>query len=410
MNFKISKKLFTENLLSLVFGLVSIYFFSYFYENIFVFYFILFSLGLITLICFKKIFITRNLLFTLIIFIFSIFYFYFNSNRDDIFSVTYQLSIPLYKNFYDTYYAFTLSVIAMLVGYFYGLQFRNPLNIISKIFLFQITAYIIYNYIFYFDNRNDLSLEIGYLVIILLPYIFISLKSFHNYHTNFFLFFLLFFLIIFSMRGSLIAFLMFIFNYKIYFYLNKNPTLYRLSFWFHLILILLLCFIIISFVNNAYLNEISESLFNKKFNSGRSYIWTTLIHIINENIWLGYGGDQSSNFILSIVKRGIRTTSSHNSFIEILFRGGFIGLFLFISLFYSIWVQFLKAKNKYWSRLGSSYLVAILYIMTTQKVLISQNFTMNLLFWLFIGVSLSQSLKETNLKKKSHKFKIIDLS
>ena len=125
-----------------------------------------------------------------------------------------------------------------------------------------------------------------------------------------------------------------------------------------------------------------------------------MIHIINENIWLGYGGDQSSNFILSLVKRGIRTTSSHNSFIEILFRGGFIGLFLFISLLYSIWVQFLKAKNKYWSRLGSSYLVAIIYIMTTQKVLISQNFTMNLLFWLFIGVSLSQSLKETDLKKK----------
>lgn len=400
MNLKISNKLFTEILLSLIFGLVSIYFFSYFYENIMIFYFILLFLGLLTLINFKQFFITWNLLFTLIIFILLIVYFYFNKNKDDIFNVPHQLSSQITYNLYDTHYAFILSVTTLLVGYFYGLQFKNPLNILSKIFLFQITAYIFYNYFFYFENRNDLSIEIGYLIIISIPYIFISFKSFHTYYTKIFLFFLFSFLLIFSMRGSVLALLVFIFNYKIYYFLNKNPTLYRLSFWFHLIIIILFCYFIMSLYDNSLLNELSIKLFQKKIDSGRSYIWSTLFHVINENIWLGYGGDQSSNFILSLVKRGIRSTASHNSFIEILFKGGLIGLFLFLFLFYSIWLQFMTHKEKYWSRLGSSYLIAILYMMSTQKVLISQNFTMNLFFWLFIGVSLSQTLKQADLKKK----------
>lgn len=210
------------------------------------------------------------------------------------------------------------------------------------------------------------------------------------------------FLSIISARGATISLTIFFLIYSIYPILIKKPRLFKFSFFINLFLIFIFIYLYLQYYDSHILDVVSQKFFDKAFDTGRPDIWTRLIELINQKIWMGYGSDQESIFINYKSRRMInRSLSSHNLYLELLLSGGLFGLILFISVLYSIWAQFVDSKNNLWSRIGTSYLVSALYYAAFSTILMRGNLVYILLFWFFLAVALAQANK---LNRKKIKF------
>lgn len=131
--------------------------------------------------------------------------------------------------------------------------------------------------------------------------------------------------------GGLILFL-FLFYY---FYFKSNRILLVLLILISITLILLFGFIIwselIELIQVIFLDARSGS-----FNT-RIIIYRETIKLLGEHIFAGWG--------LPVKIEGIRTVFSagtHNSYLGILFQHGLIGLFLYLGIWFSIWINIIR--------------------------------------------------------------------
>jgi O-antigen ligase len=284
-----------------------------------------------------------------------------------------------------------------IIGYFYSLQFNRPLDIFSKIFSLQVIFFSLYLIWIKSTSSNNLSLVPGKIVFLFLPYLLIAFNIKKNIILIFVYLLLTTFLVFIAQRGALIALSAFFFYYSLYPLLIKKKFFINLIFFINLLFIFFLIYFYLRFYSDPYLNQLSENIFQKRFDSGRPDIWIEVLELIKQKIWFGYGHEQSSNKIESYILVGEnlwRSLSAHSMYLELLLSGGLFGFIIFFIFLYSIWFKFNIAEENYWSRIGSSYIFSMLYFNLTDSSFIQGNIVFTILFWLFIAVALAQIEKK----------------
>lgn len=89
--------------------------------------------------------------------------------------------------------------------------------------------------------------------------------------------------------------------------------------------------------------------------NGRTYIWTAMFKALPEHLWTGFGiSTEITSYYLSRYGMGLNWLEGighlHNIVLEILFRGGIVGLILFVIF----WISIKKNMTRYdYSRLAS---------------------------------------------------------
>ena len=378
--------------------LIATFYYTEIYEKIYPIFIISLFFFLLTIFNLRSIFFTKKLLITLILFLSLITFSIFNKDNGVILENFYiKEEIDIRNNIHGSVIIF----FTFVIGYLYSLQLKNPLNIFSKIISFQIFFFILYILWYSLDKSNDFSLGIGFVVTLFLPYSLIAFNITQKKTLISLYLLLILFLNIISARGATISLTIFFLIYAIYPILIKKPRLFKFSFFINLFLIFIFIYLYLQYSDSHILNVASQQFFDKPFDTGRPDLWTNLIELINQKIWMGYGSSQESVFINYKSERMInRSLSSHNLYLELLLSGGLFGLILFISVLYSIWAQFVDSKNNLWSRIGTSYLVSALYYAAFSTILIRGNLVYILLFWFFLAVAVAQANKLNRKKIK----------
>jgi O-antigen ligase len=275
------------------------------------------------------------------------------------------------------------------------LQFKYPLKILSKIYSLQLIALFIYSLLITLGSdisRANVSLGQGVRVFFFLPFFLIAFSLNKKKVLIFVYIAALIYLFLISNRASVIVITIFFISYSIYPYLLKSRNLFKAYFFFNLFVIFILYYLYIKFVNNELLNEISFKVFDKQINS-RAFLWVELIEIVKQKLFFGYGANQSSDNILYVGEFNRNNLSSHSIFFEIVLSGGLFGLFLYLFLLYSIYVQFFCYRKNDWGRIGSSFVIGIIYSGITNTEMILGHIVDNVMVWLFLATAVAQVTK-----------------
>ena len=384
--------------------LYSIIFFSEIYTEIYTILFLSVYLLLLTIFKLKKIIFTKKILITIYLFLIFILYYFLNKNNGVINDHGLQLDFIVHFNILYSLVAF---FVFFMIGYLYSLQFSYPLKILAKIFSIQMICFFMLQVYLYINGAfiyRQVNLGVGLKVFLFLPYFMIAFNL-KNKKTLILLYFTLaIFLIMISNRSSLIAVTIFFISYSIYPFLIKKKNFFKSYFFINLFFIFIIYLFYLIFYDNEILTQLSRDLFHKKLNS-RAFIWLELIEIIKQKFWLGYGSDQISQNIFYEGDFNRVNLSSHSSYFEILLTGGLLGLLMFLLLFYSIFIQFFSYSENYWGRVGSSFLIGLLYHGMTAQFLVLGNLVDNFIIYIFIAIAVAQVTKVNHLNNKSNKFK-----
>ena len=395
---KISRS--TISILTTIFFFVTIISFNwtliiskYFSTIIFASFFLIYSL-----LNLKTFYLTKFFFYSSIVYLILIIFLLLNKDNGVIFeNTTMFFSSGSKINLLE---CLSLFFIIFNIGYFYSLQTDNALKYFSKIIFFQIIIFSTYILWQSSQTENQIALSLSTLILSTAPYLLVAFGNKSENKKIIIFFFILFFLII-SSRAAFLSSIIFFLNYKFYPFFKKKPFLFKSIFFINLLIIFFIWLFIYKIGNNNFLNEFSLKFFNKQFESGRYVIWIDLIELIKTKPLMGFGSDQSSTFISFTSKIGIiRSLSSHNSYLELLLAGGIVALVIYLTLIFLIWLQLIDTRENYWSRIGSSYLFAMLCNSIFTTTIISGNLLIGSLTWFFLGVSIGQ-IANSNKKQLS---------
>ena len=371
---------------------VSLFFFTPIYTEIYIIFLVILILFFLTIIRLKKIIFTKKLLITILLFLSLILYYFINEDNGVIYEIYYE---PLdSKVHFNIFYTLIVLVCTFLIGYFYSLQIERPFKILSKIFSLQIIIFFIYNLWVHLplgDISNN-NLGTGTRMFLFLPFFMIAFNINKKELLIFLYIVALSYLVLISNRGALLATTIFFISYCIYPYLLKSRSLFRAYFFFTLFVIFILFYLYIENLDNKLLDATSLKLFEKQINT-RGFIWVELIEIIKTKFLFGYGANQLSEYISYVGKFNRNNLASHNIFLEILLNGGLFCLLLFLLLLYSIYDQFFCYITNYWGRIGSSFVIGILYYGLVSPEFFFGNIVNNIIVWLFFAAAAAQVSK-----------------
>ncbi|MBP1917178.1 O-antigen ligase [Lederbergia galactosidilyticus] len=147
--------------------------------------------------------------------------------------------------------------------------------------------------------------------------------------------------------------------------------------------------------NYDYLNYQMIKYTGKSIHSGRDFIWSNLIDVINQKTLLGYGsGALPSDFFDS-------TLSAHNLYLQITLQVGLVGMALFVIFLYSIWKRFWLNRFDQKVRFSAAFFIGIIIYQLSEVSLTQNNFSFALIQWLIIGVGLSYCLNKPKEEGKT---------
>ena len=394
MNFNFS---ITSTLLLFLGVSASVIFFTEIYTEIYPIFILVFTFLLLTLIKLKRIIITKSFLKKVFLFLILILYFSINRNNGVIYDFDREINS---KTNLNIVYSLIVFFFTFLIGYLYGLQVENPIKIFSKIFSIHLIIFLIYVLWLFFSeySNSQINLTVGMRLLIFLPF-FIFAFDLNNKKVLIFLYIVsITYLTLISNRGSIISITMFFVSYSLYPYLLKNRILFKSYFFLNCFFIFIIFNLYLVISDSEFFNKISLELFNKRINT-RAFIWLDLIEIIKQKIWFGYGSDQLSKNIFYYGDFNRDNLSSHSTFLEIALKFGLFGLFIYLLLLYSIYSLFYSNNINFLGRIGSSFLIGMLYTKLTTTYPISGNIVSNIMIWFFLAIAASKVIKENGLKK-----------
>jgi hypothetical protein len=192
---------------------------------------------------------------------------------------------------------------------------------------------------------------------------------------------------IFENRMPVISFLLIMFVVNYWSLLSRNAFVY---FTFICLLFIFSIFgpVIYLSIDLATYDELSRQYFNKGID-GRSFIWIDLIANIKDNLWFGKCSNCASMYSLNELES--RSLSSHNTFLELLFRMGVVGLLPFLFMLISLLYRFYIFKHIAVARFGAAYIVGSVAFMSANEFSLTQTFTANLIFWAGVGILYGKS-------------------
>ena len=242
------------------------------------------------------------------------------------------------------------------------------------------------------EFRSGNNLWAGLLTVMLAPVAAIPLFKDNALKGYSFLFLLFILLVSISSRAAALSMALFILCFYFYPFLTKHKILY-----FSILPVFFLFFYIglwayigaHNYQWSSFFDNLSLSMFDKSLFSGRDYIWIELIDIISEKAWNGHGTYVFSSDFVSESKTW-RNLSSHNTYLEITLRGGYIGLTLFLGLLWSIWGKFYCKNSFLLKRVAAAGFIAVLFNMVFAEFLLFQNLAANAIIWSFWGLAIGK--------------------
>lgn len=182
-------------------------------------------------------------------------------------------------------------------------------------------------------------------------------------------------------------------TYLLWGVISKNKTFF--NFYFLTLVIFVFLFTIIYPNLDTYLgsfqklNNLIIELTGKRILSGRNEIWNFLILLIKEKPFFGYGAGVSLNTFFDT------TLSAHNLYLQIALQVGILGLVCFVVFLFLLWRQFWNNRNRKVIRFSASFFIGILIYQTLEVSLLQNNFSLSLIQWFIIGLSLSMSYEKS---------------
>lgn len=130
-------------------------------------------------------------------------------------------------------------------------------------------------------------------------------------------------------------------------------------------------------VNNDYISNLNSE--GEKGVFGRLAIWVELFQYIGDKPWWGYGSNISSEYVYSDIIG--RTLSSHNTYLDLLFRNGIFGLLLIMFLWIQIIRYFYKNRHSKFAPVGISLLFSSLWMASSYEIIFFTILAVNLFYW-----------------------------
>lgn len=209
-------------------------------------------------------------------------------------------------------------------------------------------------------------------------------------------------------RNKIIVMLLLFSMLQVFYFVNRVPALAfivmllvyffwglvsRSRFVYLLLMVLFLSVIIISpylyvELDISYADELSRRYFNKGID-GRMSIWPDVINSIYSEVWFGKCSNCGTQYYLNALET--RNLSSHNTFLELMFRVGLLGVLPFVLMLSLLLIHFLKNRYSKASQFGAAYLIGAIIFMSSNEFSMTQTFTSNLLFWAGLGMLYGRS-------------------
>ena len=199
-----------------------------------------------------------------------------------------------------------------------------------------------------------------------------------------------------STTASIIVYIFFYFNYSRILKTKSRLILTSLIYFF--ILGFSIYFYTFIAVDNDFLLNLNSE--GEKGVFGRLPVWVELFRYIGDKPWWGYGSNISSEYVYSDVIG--RTLSSHNSYLDLLFRNGVLGFTFFIILWIQIIGYFYKNRHSKFAPVGISLLFSSLWMASAYEIIFFTIMTVNLFYWVAFAIVVNCIENETKeISKKN---------
>ena len=234
-----------------------------------------------------------------------------------------------------------LNIIALFINLSYLFEKNKYVVTNALSFLFGSLVFINFLTIIFFPSGMYLDLSSGYYenwflgydnlhILYIFPCIFFNILNFKiNRKKSLPLLFILVSIVSVVIRWSATSLVALLF--LIIYFIDPLKKFVLRNYKKILIFVLILNFLIVIFRVQNIFEYIIVDLLNKSLTfTGRTYIWDNVISFIKEKPFLGYGFELSSFRYLKTSY--FRAFHAHNEILEIIYKTGFIGFFVFVIL------------------------------------------------------------------------------
>lgn len=190
-------------------------------------------------------------------------------------------------------------------------------------------------------------------------------------------------------RGVWLALLVSLATFLLWKYITKYKLVFSLYFLVFVALgVGIVCLtVFFPLVSLASLNDISGDFASKGLESGRERIWPTLLNLISDRPWLGYGAGAMPSNLTTI------ELSAHNYYLQVLLQVGGIGLGFIVLMLKEIWSLLRLSRHNPRTRVIGSLFAGILFHQNFEVSLTQNNMALGILFFTIFGIGISESLR-----------------
>jgi O-antigen ligase len=296
---------------------------------------------------------------------------------------------------YFEYYSLVSIVQTLLMILFFlyivNIEFNNFkylfIRVITVIFIFigYVESYISYTGLF--GSKNTFA---G--IFLFLSLINIVLSMIENKKIGYILtIFIMPLLYSSTSRTSLFVFFIVIFSYFLLLKFKPQEKSFILIFILIMVVLFFIMFVYPNIENISFyniLNEYSTKWFGKNVLSGRNIIWQNILISLKDDIILGHGTGYIYNNIIAN-----DTRSAHNQYLQLLLQNGLVGLFLFITLLFIIWITMVRKSNDKVILFCITCFIGIILYNTFECSLIQNKVAIGGMQWLILGIGVGRSLR-----------------
>lgn len=311
----------------------------------------------------------------------------------------------------DEFYEDFSNIFSYLILFFFGaiLSFnrKNPSELIWLAVTLYFFMYILRSLYSLEEMQNGSHLGAGDVIISLLPFVFLGLKNYKykELYANLVLCVGIFFVALIGARTAALALISLTFVMNLWPHIIKNYFRYNIFLFVTMSSILLLYIVYIGFMvhdGEPLIPGSNIGIFQKSTDT-RFIIWVHLLETIRDNIFWGVGSLQSTTQAAPVAYLDFtmnrKNLAGHSLYFELLYRLGFVGLFLFLGVILAIWSSFWKGRNLWEIKIAASLTIAILFLASSSVVLIFSHMELRWGFvWLFFGIAYGSSLPITEIR------------
>lgn len=292
---------------------------------------------------------------------------------------------------------------------------KNPSEIIWLAVTLYFVMYILRSLYSLEELQKGAHLGAGDVIISLLPFVFLGLKNYEKKerYVNLILCVGIFSVALIGARTAAVSLIMLMLVMNIWPYIIRSKFRYILFLFITMLTILSLYVVYMVYMVHDGDPIISGSSIGvlQKSTDTRFMIWVHLLYIIQDNILWGVGSLKSSSqesplqFIDFTMNR--KNLAAHSLYVEIIYRLGIVGLFLFLSIIFALWTCFWKGRNLWEIKIAASLTIAILFLASSSVVLIFSYMELRWGFvWLFFGIAFGSSLPKTSINPNKTTIKL----